>query len=203
MKLYYSKGACSLAVRIQLHEMDIPCEFESVDLKTKKTETGLDFLSINPKGMVPTLLLDNKEILTENAVIQQYLSDTHQSKGLLPPFGDFKRYHALEWLNYITTDIHKGFGPLFNPKVPNDLKENVFKDTIKDKFNKIEHHLAKPNKYLFGEQFTLADGYLFVMLLWGKKFNITIDDLPNLSKYFENLKQRPAIQKSLEEEGLS
>ena len=202
MKLYYSKGACSLAVRINLHEMDIPCEFESVDLKTKKTETGADFLSINPKGMVPTLVLDSKAILTENAVINQYLSDTHQSKGFLPPFGDDKRYHALEWLNFITTDIHKGFGPLFNSKVPDELKDTVFKVGLKGKFGIIEHHLSQ-NKYMFGDQYTVSDGYLFVMGLWAKKFKIALTDLPALTKYFENLKKRPAIQKALQEEGLS
>src|SRR5688572_12009519 len=113
MKLYYSKGACSLAVRIILHEIGAACEFEAVDLATKKTETGMDFLKINPKGAVPTLILDDKAILTENAVIQQYLAEKYHATQLLPPLGDMKRYRVLEWLNFISTDLHKSCGPLF------------------------------------------------------------------------------------------
>src|SRR5690349_3300917 len=108
MKLYYSKGACSLAVRIALHELGIPCEFEAVDLKAKKTEKGADFFKINPKGAVPTLVLDDHTVLTENAVIQQYLADKQKAFEVLPPVNDMKRYRALEWLNFVSTELHKG-----------------------------------------------------------------------------------------------
>src|SRR5690349_19217638 len=122
MKLYYSKGACSLAVRIIINEIGLQSEYEAVDLKTKKTATGQDFLKINPKGSVPVIQTDEKQILTENAVIQQYLADTNKATQLLPALGNFERYRVLEWLNFISTELHKGFSPLFNPNVPNELK---------------------------------------------------------------------------------
>jgi len=126
MKLYYSKGACSLAVRIVINEIGMDAVYESVDLKSKKTESGRDFKAINAKGSVPTLELDNGKILTENAVIQQYLADEAKVYELLPEVGDLKRYRVLEWLNYITTELHKGFGALFNPTMSQDLKDELF-----------------------------------------------------------------------------
>src|SRR5437870_2266196 len=113
MKLYYSKGACSLAVRILINELNISCKYEAVNLKTKETETGKNFYEINPKGAVPTLILENNNVLTENAVIHQYLADQQKAHHLLPNLNDFKRYQVLEWLNFIATELHKGFSPLF------------------------------------------------------------------------------------------
>ena len=127
MKLYYSPGACSLAVRILINEMGLDAEYESVDLKTKKTATGQDFKKINPKSVVPTLELDNKEILTENAVIQQYLADMNHATELLPAVNDFKRHRVLEWQTYVATELHKGMSPLFHAKYPDEIKENVIK----------------------------------------------------------------------------
>lgn len=202
MKLYYSKGACSLAVRIVINELGLNCEYESVDLKTKKTETGADFLTINPKGEVPTLQLDNGEIITENAVIQQYLADSAKATELLPACGDFKRYRFLEALNYITTDIHKGFGPLFNPFIPEDLKREVFIPKLKKCFAFENGQLAK-NNFLMGDHFSLPDAYLFVMLFWAGKFKIDLTEFANLSKYFDVLKTRKSISQSLSEEKLN
>lgn len=122
MKLYYTQAACSLAVRITINEIGLKCDYESVDLKAKKTEKGEDFLKINPKGAVPVLKTNDGEILTENAVILQYLADTNSATKLLPGTGDFKRYRILEWLNYITTELHKTIGALFNPELPQKLK---------------------------------------------------------------------------------
>lgn len=201
MKLYYSKGACSLAVRIVINEIGAPCEFESVDLHSKKTETGQDFLKINPKGEVPTLALDNGEILTENAVIQQYLADKYKATQVLPPLDNFQRYRVLEWLNFVSTDLHKGFGPLFNPDLPEDIKEKFVKPVLKKKLQWVDQHLSK-NKYLLGDQFTLADGYLFVMLLWVLHFKMDLDKYINLSRYFSELKKRKSITQSLEQEKL-
>lgn len=202
MKLYYSKGACSLAVRICLHEIGIPCEFESVDLKTKKTETDSNFLNINPKGSVPVLVLDNQEVLTENAAIQQYLADEYKAKEVLPFPDNFDRYRALEWLNYVATELHKGCSPLFNPKISDLIKEDIFKPNLRTKLDFVDHHLSK-NKYLLHDRFTIADGYLFVILRWLAHFKINISDWKNLSRYFTALKQRPGIQQSLKEEGLA
>src|SRR5688572_16955287 len=141
MKLYYAKGACSLAVRITLHEMNIPCAFEAVNLKTKQTETGMDYLNINTKGAVPAQLVNTHELLTENAVIQQYLAETYQATRLLPPINTMERYHVLEWLNYISTDLHKGCSPFFNPNLPEDLKETTFRPALKNKFAVVDQRL--------------------------------------------------------------
>ena len=126
MRLYYSKGACSLVVRIVIHELGLPFEYEAVNLKTKVTATGEDYLAINPKGAVPAILTDDNILLTENAVIQQYLADKAYASQLLPAVNDIKRYQVLEWLNYVTTEIHKGFGPLFNSNIPDNLKVENF-----------------------------------------------------------------------------
>jgi len=202
MKLYYSRGACSLAVRIVINEIGLNCEYESVDLKTKKTETGGDFLTISPKGEVPTLQLDNGEIVTENAIIQQYLADNAKATQLLPACGDFQRYRVLEALNYITTDIHKGFGPLFNPALPEDVKNEIFIPKLKKCFAYEDKQLGN-NKFLMGDHFTLTDAYLFVMLFWAGKMKIELSEFPNLTRYFAELKTRKSISQSLSEEKLS
>ena len=202
MKLYYSKGACSLAVRIIIHELHLNSEFISVDLHTKKTEHGENYLKINPKGSVPAMELDNHEILTENAVIMQYLADTHKATNLLPPVGDMKRYRILEWTNYITTEIHKSFGPFFSASYPEDFRKNTLLPLLERKFQLIEDHL-KNNMYLMGDHFTLPDAYLFAMLRWLTPVaKISFDKFPNLKKYFEMMKKHKSIEISLKEEGL-
>jgi glutathione S-transferase len=202
MKLYYSKGACSLAVRIILHELNISCEFESVNLQTKETASQEKFLKINPKGSVPVLVLDNKQILTENAVIQQYLAETFHGTSLLPEKSDFNHYRVLEWLNFISTDLHKSFSPFFNPKVPDDLKNTVFKSIIENKLNYIEEHLHSYN-YLVGETFTLPDSYLFVILRWALHFKmISLESNSLLMRYINRLKEHPSVERALKEEGL-
>jgi glutathione S-transferase len=197
MKLYYSKGACSLAVRILIHEMGIPCEFIAANIKTKKLENGDDFLKINPKGMVPALMLDNGEVLTENPVIQQYLADEYKATALLPPVGNLNRYRVLEWLNFVSSDIHKGFGPLFNPKMPVLVKEEIVKPALNLKFDWIDQHLSK-NKFLMRDTYTLPDGYLFVMLFWFPHFKMKLSKWKNLLRYFVELKQRKSIHQSNE-----
>lgn len=202
MKLYYTKGACSLVDRIAVNELNLSIGYESVDLKNKITETGSNFLEINPKGAVPTLVADNNEILTENAVILQYLADSQKASRLLPPVGDFQRYRVLEWLNYIATEVHKGFAPLFNPEVPKEIKNTIFIPILKKKFTFINKNLQH-HKYLVSDEFTLPDMYLFVMLTWAKSFKLDLSDLAKLTAYFDELKTRESIAKSLKEEGLS
>ncbi len=201
MKLYYSKGACSLAVRIVIHEIGLPCEFESVNLKTKQTETGADFLKINPKGAVPVLIISQNEILTENAAIQQYLADQNNATSLLPAVGQVKRYKVLEWLNFVSTELHKGCGPLFNPNISQEMKNDLFKPQLKNKLDYVEKHL-KNNKWLMGDEFTLPDGYLFVIVTWLPKFSFDMNEFPNLSRYANEIKQRKSVRVSLQEEGM-
>ena len=202
MKLYYTKGACSLAVRILINELKLKCDYESVNLKNKVTETGKDFLSVNPKGAVPTLMLDTEEILTENAVIHQYLVETHRNNELLPAIGDIKRYHVLESLNYITTELHKGFGPLFIPDFPEVAKKDFIVPALMKKLKYVDSILGK-NSYFCGDHYTLPDGYLFVMLQWAKGiFKMDLSSFSNLRRYFDHLKQRPSVKTSLTQEGL-
>lgn len=201
MKLYYSNGACSLAVRIVIHEIGIDSEFESVDLKTKKTEKGDDFLKINPKGGVPVIRTDDNKILTENSVIQQFLADKYKAHQLLPVVDDFKRYQVLEWLNYVATELHKGYGPIFNQDVPKDVKDNIFFPLIKKKLGKLDTHFEH-NKYLLGDTFTLPDAYLCVVLVWSAKFKMDFTAWPHLSRYFDDLKKRDSVKRAFKEEGI-
>lgn len=202
MKLYYSKGACSLAIRILLNEMGIPSDYEAVDLATKKTAEGQDFLTINPKGAVPTLRLENGEILTENAVIMQYLADHYEARNLLPPVGEWQRYRVLEWLNYITTELHKGFSPLFNPKITLQMQKEIFIPVLMRKFQYLDQHL-KDRSYIMGTHFTLPDAYLFVILRWAVGKKLDLKNLTTLYAYFEQLKSRKSIAESLKQEALT
>ena len=199
MKLYYAPGACSLVVRIIINEIGIESEFESVNLKTKTTESGDDYLAINPKGAVPALQLSNGNMLTENAVILQYLADSSKATQLLPQITDFNRYHVLEWLNYITTELHKGIGILFNPAISDDLKNSLFIPLIKSKLDYVNNHLQN-HTYLLGDHFTLPDAYLFVMLRWTIYFKLNLKEWNNLTRYFAELNNRPSIQQSLKQE---
>jgi glutathione S-transferase len=201
MKLYYTSSVCSLAVRIILHELGISCEYVAVNLKTKQTETGEDYLKINPKGAVPALLLDNNEILTENAVILQYLADMYNAVELLPPVGDIKRYRTLEWLNFVSTDLHRYCAPLFWSKFSDETKQNIFTPILNNKLSVVDRHLHN-HKFLMGDLFTLPDSYLFVILIWLAKLKIQMDKWPHLSRYFRNMKQLKSVQQAIEEENL-
>lgn len=201
MKLYFSKGACSLVPRIIINEIGLSCEYEAVDLASKKTHSGADYYAINPKGAVPALEVAANEVLTENAVILQYLADTNKATQLLPAVDDFKRYRVLEWLNYTTTELHKSFGPLFSNQYPQEIKEKVIKPLIITKFEQVDKHLGKV-KYLMGDTFTLPDAYLFVMIFWAVKMKFPTTDWKNVTRYFDELKARPSIQKSITDEGI-
>ncbi len=202
MKLYYSPGACSLAPHILMNELKVPCEYIAVNLGTHKTATGEDFTKINPKGAVPCLILKDGTMLTEGAVIQQYLADTHPNSGLLPPVGDMRRYQVLAWLNYITTDLHKGFSPLFNSKVPQEVKDQVFKPLMAGRFAFLNEHF-KTHAYLAGDQFSLPDPYLFTVVGWSTHVGLSLTDYPYLTRYIDHLRHRPSVSSAMKEEGLA
>lgn len=201
MKLYYSSSVCSLATRIIIHELGIHCEYESVNLKTKQTETGADFLKINPKGAVPVLQLNATEYLTENAIILQYLADRHNATELLPAVNDPNRYRTLEWLNFVSTDLHRYCSPLFWSKIPAEVKADLFSPVFNKKLSIVEQHLQK-NRFLMGDQFTLPDSYLFVILIWMLKLKMDLALWPNLQRYFNEMLQQKSVVLAIEEENL-
>ena len=201
MKFYYCKSSCSLVVRIILNELNLEFQDVEVDLRTKKTISGEDFLAMNPKGAVPAIRLDNGEILTENQVILQYLTDSTPGQKLLAPVGDFKRYRTLEWLNYISTELHKSIGMFFNPTLPEEVKTKVLTPIIMARFAYINERLTK-DSYFMGDQFTLPDAYLFVMLRWAHYFKLDLSSYKNLGQFMAQVQTRPAVIKSLEQEQL-
>ena len=200
MKLYYSPGACSLSPHIALHEAGLPHELVKVDLKAKKLENGDDYLKVNPKGQVPALSLDSGELVTEGPVIVQMIADKAAAKNLAPARDSAERYKLQEWLNFITTELHKNFSPLFQPAIPDEVK-NFFKDRIKGKFKYADSKLAGQD-YLMGKQFTVADGYLFVMLKWAERTGMDLSEFKNLMAFKDRVAARPNVQAALKMEGL-
>ncbi|MBA2467756.1 MAG: glutathione transferase GstA [Sphingomonas sp.] len=201
MKLYYSPGACSQAVHIALHEAGVEHQSESVDLRVKRTASGADYWAINPKGAVPALDLGNGEVLTENAAILQYVGDLSPDDVLLPPVGDLKRYRVLEWLNFIATDLHKGFGPLWNPASSDDAKQAA-RDVLAKKFDFAEQRLGA-GPYLMGEQLTVADPYLFAILGWTAMHGIDLGRWPGLVAFTKAMRGRESVRLVLQAEGLA
>lgn len=200
MKLYYSKGACSLSPHIVLVEAGLPFTLESVDLATHKTAHGVDYLTVNSKGAVPALALDDGRLLTEGPAIVQYLADQKPESGLAPRAGTFERYQLAEILNYLTSEVHKSFSPLFNPEASADWKA-ASKTALAKKFDWLTGFLgAKP--FLLGNTFTVADAYLFTLLSWSGHVGIELARWPVLSAYHSRIAQRPKVQQALREEGL-
>ena len=200
MKLYYSPGACSLSPHIALLEAGLPYELVKVDLKAKKLENGDDYLKINPKGQVPALALDNGELVTEGPVIVQMIADQVAAKNLAPARDSAERYKLQEWLNYITGELHKNFGPMFSPVLADDAKA-FFKDRVMGKFKYLDGALAGRD-FLMGKQFTVVDGYLFTMLSWADRMKFDLSGLPNLLAYKARVGARPMVQQALTKEGL-
>jgi glutathione S-transferase len=201
MKLYYAPGACSLSPHIALLEAGLPHDLVKVDLRAKKLENGDDFWKVNPKGQVPALALDSGELVTEGPIIVQMVADRAAGKNLAPARDSAERYKLLEWLNYITTELHKNLGPMFSPVLKDDAKA-FFKDRAMGKFKYLETELAGKD-YLMGKQFTVADGYLFTMLMWaGDRLGFDLSDLPNLTAYKARIAARPKVQEALTKEGL-
>jgi glutathione S-transferase len=200
MKLYYSPGACSLSPHIALLEAGLPYDLVKVDLRAKKLENGDDFLKVNPKGQVPALALDSGELVTEGPVIVQMIADKAPGKNLAPARDSAERYKLLEWLNFITTELHKNFGPMFSPVLADDAKA-FFKDRVMAKFKYIDGQLAGRD-YLMGSQFSVADGYLFTMLSWADRMKFDLSGLPNLLASKARVAARPKVQEALSKEGL-
>jgi glutathione S-transferase len=200
MKLYYTPGACSLSPHIVACEAGLPLELIKVDLENKLTEKGEDFRQINPHGYVPTLILDNGTKLTEGPAIVQYLADRVPDKKLVPEAGTIERYHLQQWLNFVSTEIHKNFSPLFDASTP-----QPFKDCAKEKLilrlGAVAEHLSE-QPFLLGKAFSVADVYLFVMLSWGRYVDVDIAQWPTLARYSKEISARPAVQQALREEGL-
>lgn len=200
MKLYFSPGACSLSPHIALREAGLEFQLDRVDFATKKTASGEDFKAVNPKGLVPTLRLDSGEILTEGPAIVQWIADQNPAAGLAPPAGTFARYRLQEILNYISTELHKGFSPLFSKDCPDSWKQ-VVRDKLGQNFALIDATLAK-QPYIAGEAFTVADGYLFTVLGWTRYVNLDLSPYPNIGAYLARVGERPAVQAALVAEGL-
>jgi len=200
MKLYFSPGACSLSPHIVLLESGLPFESEQVDLRAKTTASGDDFTAINPKGYVPALRLDGGLVLTEGPAIVQYVADLAPEKHLAPLAGSLGRYKLAEWLNFISTEIHKSFGPLFKPDASEEMKQAARANLAK-RFPTVAAAL-EGSLYLMGDQFSVADAYLFTVLNWAAKVNVDLSPWPALQRFQQRVAARPAVQQALREEGL-
>jgi glutathione S-transferase len=198
MKLYYSPYVCSLSPHIALREAGIEFELERVDPKTKRTQSGEDYLAINPKGYVPALRLDDGELLTEGPAIVQYIADLRPESGLAPPQGSFERYRLQEWLNYITSELHKQFSPLFAATTPEAMKP-LLHNKIKQRVALVEERL-KQHSYLLGETFSVADGYLFTVLNWARTVRLDLSEFERVNAYLARIAERPAVKAALERE---
>lgn len=200
MKLYYGPGACSLAPHIVLRDAGYRFDLDKVDFASKRTASGEDFFKINPKGYVPALKLDDGQIFTEVAVILQYLADQKPASGLAPKPGTMERYHLMEWLNFISSEIHKSLGALFNPKITPEWKDNQIA-----LFGRRCDYVVKTlgNKpFLMGDQFSIADAYLFTVLSWTGYLNVDISQWPAFKDYMGRINARPAVKEALRAEGL-
>ena len=201
MQLYFSPGACSLASHIALREAGLPVELKRADTKTKKLEDGSDYFAVNSKGAVPALRLDDGQVLTEGPVILQYIADRKPESLLAPPNGTLERYRLQEWLNYITSEVHKSFSPLFNPAADAKVKEYTTQN-LEKKFDWLNARLAG-GKFLTGDTFTIADAYLFVVVNWSNFVGIDLARWPNLRDFQARVASRPAVQEALAAEGLN
>jgi glutathione S-transferase len=200
MKLYYATGDCSLSPHIVLLEAGLPYTLERIDFATKKTPAGIDYFTINSKGTVPALQLDDGRLLTEGPAIVQYLADQKPDSGLAPRAGTFERYQLMEILNYITSEVHKAFSPLFNPKISADWRASA-QANLEKKFDWLSGFL-KDKTFLMGNAFTVADAYLFTVLTWTKPLKIDLERWPVLKAYQSRIAPRPSVQRALKESGL-
>lgn len=200
MKLYFSPGACSLSPHIILHEAGLAHETDKVDLRTKTTASGKDFRGINPKGYVPALETKDGVVLTEGPAIVQYLADQAPEKNLVPAAGSIERYQVISWLNFISTEIHKNYSPLFNPGAGDDVKQ-MAKDNLARRYAYLDQELGQRD-YVFGAAFSVADAYLFVVTNWAGMVKVDLSAYPNVQAFQQRIGERPAVQKALKHEGL-
>lgn len=201
MKLYFSPGACSLSPHIALREAGLPFELEQVNNQEKKTKSGKDYWTVNGKGYVPTLELDNGERITEGPVIVQYIADQKPGSGLAPANGTLERVRVQEWLNFVTSELHKSFSPLFRPTTP-DAYKDITRQNLSKRLDWVEKQLDG-KQYLTGDKFTVADGYLFVVLRWAPRVNIDLAKWPNLKAFVDRVAARPKVHEALVAEGLA
>ncbi|WP_434584494.1 glutathione transferase GstA [Klebsiella sp. R390] len=200
MKLFYKPGACSLASHIALRESGLDFTLQGVDLMHKRLENGDDYLQINPKGQVPALLLDDDILLTEGVAIMQYIADQVPDRQLLAPVGSVARYQTLEWLNYVATELHKGFTPLFRPDTPEDYKPTA-RAQLEKKLQYVDGSLAD-KQWLNGHRFTIADGYLFTVLRWAYALKLDMTGYPHIAVWMQHMAARPSVAAALAAEGL-
>jgi glutathione S-transferase len=200
MKLYYSPGACSLSPHIVSRELGIPVELKKVNTKDKTIEGGGDYWKVNARGYVPALELDDGQVLTEGPAIVQYLADKKPDAGLAPKAGSLERYRLQEWLNFLTSEVHKQFSPLFKPNTPEDYKP-ISKQNLATRFDWLDKQLEGKD-YLMGKQFTVADAYAFVLLGWTKPTQIDLSRWPNLQAFHKRVGARPKVKEALQAEGL-
>lgn len=201
MKLYLSPGVCSLSPHIVLEELGLAHETEHVNLKTKVTGSGANYLAVNPKGYVPALQLDSGEVLTEGPAIVQYLADLLPEKKLAPPNGSLARYQLQSWLNFISTELHKNFSPFFNPAAPDEMKA-LAKANIERRLGHINEQL-EGRQHLMGDDFTVADAYLFTVLGWSRVIKLDLAPWAHVAAYLARVGARPAVQRALKAEGLA
>ena len=200
MKLYYSPGACSLSPHIALQEAGLAYTPVLASTKSHKLQDGTDYYTINALGYVPVLELDNGERLRQGPAIVQYMADQVPDKRLAPANGTLARYRLQEWLTFIGTELHKGFSPLFNPATPEDYKPMV-RERLLQRLQWVDSQLAG-KQYLMGDQFTVADGYLFTVTNWTQPTKLDISGLAHLAAYRERVGARPAVQAAMKAEGL-
>lgn len=200
MKLYYSPGACSLSPHIALVEAGLAFDAVLASTKTHKLQDGTDFYTINAKGYVPLLELDDGQRLSEGPAIVQYIADQAPDKKLAPAAGTMERYRLQEWLNFITAELHKGFGPLFNPATPEEYK-TIAKAKLGERLAWVDKQL-EGKQYLMGDDFTVADAYLFTVTNWGAHVGVDVSGYPNLVAYRARVAARPAVQQAMKAEGL-
>jgi glutathione S-transferase len=201
MKLYYSPGACSLSPHIVLREAGLDFDLALASTKTKKLADGSDFNLINPKSQVPVLELNDGQRLTEGPAIVQYIADQAPASKLAPPAGTIERYRVMEWLNFITSELHKSYSPLFNPAMPEEGKA-VYRARLGDRLKWVDSQLEGKD-YLTGAQFTVADAYLFVVTNWSKVVGVDMESLKNLNAFRARVATRPAVKAAMEAEGLT
>jgi glutathione S-transferase len=200
MKLYYTPGVCSLAPHIVLEEAGVAYTLVEIDFRTKTVAGGGDFRSVNPLGYVPALALEDGTVLTEGPAIVQFIADRVPEKGLAPPNGTLERAKLQSWLNFVSTEIHKGFSPLFNAALGEDAKA-VFRQRLLGRLAYVEEHLAR-HAFLSGEAFSVADAYLFTCLRWTVPTKIDLAPFPAIRAYMERVKERPAVRAAMRAEGL-
>ncbi|CAG1018144.1 glutathione S-transferase [Burkholderiaceae bacterium] len=200
MKLFFSPGACSLAPHIVLREAGLPFTLEKVDTARHLTAHGADYYAVNPKGQVPLLELEDGQRLSEGPVIAQYIADRAQQRTLMPEPGSLARYRVMEWQNYITSELHKSFTPLFNGALDGAAK-SLLRALLRKKFEWVDSRLSDSD-FLTGESFTAADAYLFTVAGWSRFVALDLSDLRHLQRFLAQVGERPAVREAMRAEGL-